>query len=172
MRYEPWVHPAALARSLHDTIYRGRSGENSWSPDVLIEVLEKATDRLSLTRVEYAIVIDAKYTSRITGRHQDGVRKYNEIRRTDDNRPVVKQVWLAYPSDVGITPWDEAVEWTDVGPDRPRSEDINGALGVMPPVAPAMAAGDSPVNETLLEFVKGTLAYLDIVDGTKQRLAS
>lgn len=138
---------------------------------MLIEVLTKSTDRLTPAHVEYAIVIDAKYTSKITGRHQDGVRKYNEIRSTDDNRPVVKQVWLAYPSEGGITPWDEAVEWTDLGPDRPRSEDINGALGVMPPVAPA-TTGDSPVNETLLEFVKGTLAYLDIVDGTRERLAS
>jgi hypothetical protein len=42
----------------------------------------------------------------------------------------------------------------------------------MPPIAPSTAAGDSPVNETLLEFVKGTLAYLDIVDGTTERLAS
>ena len=106
IRYEPWIHPATLARSLHDTVYRGRSGENSWCPDVLIEVLTESNDRSQPARLDYAIVVDAKYTSRITPRHQDGVRKYNEIRSTGDDRPVVKQVWLAYPSDSNIAPWD------------------------------------------------------------------
>jgi hypothetical protein len=46
-------------------------------------------DRTKPARVDYAIVIDAKYTSRINQRHQDGVRNYNEIRSTDNDRPVV-----------------------------------------------------------------------------------
>ena len=163
VRYEPWVHPVTLARSLHDTVYRGRSGENSWCPDVLIEVLASSSDRTA--SLDYAIVIDAKYTSRINPRHQDGVRKYNEIRSTDDDRPVVKQVWLAHPSDEGITPWDEAVEWTSAGPSRPQNEIVNGTLGVMPPATPPVGDVGSPVNEILLEFAKGILAYLNIKTG-------
>ena len=163
IRYEPWIHPATLARSLHDTVYRGRSGENSWCPDVLIEVLTESNDRSQPARLDYAIVVDAKYTSRITPRHQDGVRKYNEIRSTGDDRPVVKQVWLAYPSDSNIAPWDEAVVWSELGPNRPQDENINGTLGVIPPSSPAAETGDSAVNETLLDFAKGILAYLGIV---------
>ena len=163
VRYEPWIHPATLAKSLHDTVYRGRSGENSWCPDVLIEVLTEPKERSQPAHLDYAIVIDAKYTSSITPRHQDGVRKYNEIRSTNDDRPVVKQVWLAHPSDSNIFPWDEAVEWTEMGPNRPQNENINGTLGVLPPSSPATEAGNSVVNETLLDFAKGTLAYLGIV---------
>lgn len=162
VRYEPWIHPASLARSIHDTVYRGRSGENSWCPDVLIEVLTESGDRLTPARLDYAIVIDAKYTARINQRHQDGVRKYNEIRSTDDDRPVVMQVWLAHPSEDGITPWDEAVEWTAVGPSRPHNEVVNGTLGIMPPTAPPPNEGEAPVNEVLLDFTKGVLAYLNI----------
>jgi hypothetical protein len=161
VRYEPWIHPSALAKSLHETVYRGKTGENSWSPDVLIEIFDGSADRSRPARLEYALIIDAKYTNRITQRHQDGVLKYNEIRSTGDDRPVVKQVWLAYPSDGGITPWDEAVEWTTMGPNRPLAENINGTLGVLPPTLHAERA-DLSVNETLLEFVKGTLAYLNV----------
>jgi len=120
-------------------------------------------------------VVDAKYTSRITPRHQDGVRKYNEIRSTNDDRPVVKQVWLAHPGDIRIAPWDEAVEWTELGPNRPQNEIINGTLGIIPPSSPATEAGDSAVNETMLDFAKGILVYLGIVgtqDGREHALAS
>jgi hypothetical protein len=172
VRYEPWIHPATLARSLHDTVYRGRSGENSWCPDVLIEVLTESSDRLKPARLDYAIVIDAKYTSRINPRHQDGVRKYNEIRSTDDDRPAVMQVWLAHPGDDGITPWDDAVEWTVLGPSRPHNEIVNGTLGIMPPVAPPTVEGESPVNEVLLDFTKGILAYLNIKGGEDVACAS
>lgn len=175
IRYEPWIHPATLARSLHDTVYRGRSGENSWCPDVLIEVLTESNDRSQAAHLDYAIVVDAKYTSRITPQHQNGVRKYNEIRSTSDDRPVVKQVWLAHPSESNIAPWDEAVEWTELGPNRPQNEIINGTLGIMPPTSPATEAGDSAVNETMLDFAKGILAYLGIVraqDGRGHSLAS
>jgi hypothetical protein len=123
-------------------------------------VLTESNDRSQPARLDYAIVIDAKYTSRINPRHQDGVRKYNEIRSTNDDRPVVRQVWLAYPSDSNIAPWDDAVEWTELGANRPQNENINGTLGIIPPSSPAAEGSDSTVNETILEFAKGTLAYL------------
>jgi hypothetical protein len=92
VRYEPWIHPVSLARSLHDTVYRGRSGDSSWSPDVLVEVLSEDHNGKESLRVDYAVVIDAKYTHQINQRHKDGAQKYNEIRRTLDDRPIVKQV--------------------------------------------------------------------------------
>ena len=107
-------------------------------------------------------VIDAKYTSRINQRHQDGVRKYNEIRSADDDRPVVMQVWPAHPSEDGITSWDEAVDRTAVAPSRPHNEVVNGTIGVMPPIGPPAAEGKSPVNEVLLVFATGILAYLNV----------
>jgi hypothetical protein len=82
---------------------------------------------------------------------------------------------LAHPSESNIAPWDEAVEWTELGPNRPQNEIINGTLGIMPPTSPATEAGDSAVNETMLDFAKGILAYLGIVrtqDGTEHALAS
>lgn len=163
VRYEPWIHPAALARRRRDTVYRGKSGENSWCPDILIEVLTDSGDSSKPAHLDYAIVIDAKYTSRIRERHRDSVRKYNEIRSTEDDRPAVMQVWLAHPSEDGITLWDEAVEWTILGPSRPRDEIVNGTLGVMPPAGPREGEGESHVNEVLLDFAKGTLAYLNII---------
>jgi hypothetical protein len=158
VRYEPWIHPSSLARSLHDTVYRGRSGENSWRPDMLIEVMADSDDRTQPLRVDYAVVVDAKYTVRITARHQDEVRKYSEIRRTADDRPVVKQVWLAHPSNCGIVPWDQAVEWNALGPNRPPDESVNGTLGVLPPPTPGAPA--TKINDTLLDFAGGLLAYL------------
>lgn len=162
VRYEPWVHPAPLARSLHDTYYRGRTGENSWSPDILIELLSSPRQEQVAPILEYAIVIDAKYTSEINTRHKDGVRKYNEIRSTFDDRPIVNQVWLAYPKDTGIVPWDEAVEWTSLGPNRPRNEVVNGCLGALPPIRLVGEASDSAPNETIVDFIQGILTYLNV----------
>jgi hypothetical protein len=87
----------------------------------------------------------------------------------------VKQVWLAHPSASKITPWDEAVDWTDLGPNRPQTENVNGTLGVMPPTISVTEGSDSIVNETLLDFVKGNLAYLNIIrqqEGTGHLLTS
>ena len=162
VRYEPWIHPVALARYSHESVYRGRSGENSWSPDILIEVMEDIGEKEKLSGVEYAIVIDAKYTAQISPRHKESVSKYNEIRDTVTNRPVVKQVWLAHPGESGITPWDDAIEWTSQGPSRPRNEVINGTLGILPPTANPGAPQGRLLNETALEFTKGLLAYLGI----------
>ena len=53
--------------------------------------------------------------------------------------------------------------WSELGPNRPQDENINGTLGVIPPSSPAAETGDSAVNETLLDFAKGILAYLGIV---------
>lgn len=162
VRYEPWIHPAPLARSRYDTVYRGISGENSWCPDILIEVLTES-NRHEQARLDYAVAIDAKYTKRISQQHQDGVRKYNEIRSTADDRPVVMQVWLAYPGEDGITPWDEAVEWTALGPSRPKGEVVNGTLGVMPPSTPNTGECSAQANEVILDFMIGLLSYLNIV---------
>jgi hypothetical protein len=78
---------------------------------------------------------------------------------------------LAYPADSGITPSDEAVGWTAAGPDRPHDENVNGKLGVMPPTLGPAEENDSKVNETLLEFAKGTLAYLNLMDATAPSVA-
>jgi hypothetical protein len=64
------------------------------------------------------------------------------------------------------------VEWTVLGPSRPHNEIVNGTLGIMPPVAPPTVEGESPVNEVLLDFTKGILAYLNIKGGEDVACAS
>jgi hypothetical protein len=154
-RYEPWIHPEPIARQRGDTVYRGRGGEASWCPDILIEVLD--TRREAVT-VDYALVIDAKYSAHITDIHKDRVRKYNSVRRVGDGTQIVKQVWLAHPRDEGIELWDDAVDWTEHGPNRPLSEVVNGNVGVLPPES--VGGG---VNETLRELIEGTLSYLGLL---------
>jgi len=165
VRYEPWVLPAQLARERGDSVYRGRAGDTAWSPDVLVEVLRDhdAGDR-SLD-VEYAIVVDAKYSRRIEPRHWAHTDKYLQIRSTNTDRQAVKQVWLAYPSDeVTISCRDSAVKWTDEGPSCSRDETVQGTLGLLPPEAPPKE-GAVTVEEssgTAGVFVRGLLRYLGL----------
>ncbi len=81
----------------------------------------------------------------------------------EGHRPIVKQVWIAHVGDEGITPWDEAVEWTAVGPSRPPDEIVNGTIGVIPPATLPGVDEGTGVNEALLEFIKGILAYLNLI---------
>jgi hypothetical protein len=47
-----------------------------------------------------------------------------------------------------------------VARNRPQNANINGTLGIIPPSSPAAEGSDSTVNETILEFAKGTLTHL------------
>jgi hypothetical protein len=160
VRYEPWVLPKGLAEARHESVYKGRKGEVPWSPDVLIEVF--SAGRHSARQPEYAVVIDAKYSRVITGEQRNGVKKYDEIRGIEDDRPVVKQVWIAHPGDAGVCPWDDAVTWTSTGPDRPMSENIYGTFCASPPDE----VGSDRIheaNEEVVEFVRSLCLYLQLI---------
>ncbi len=134
LRYEPWVLPLDLARHRRESLYRGRSGEQPWSPDVLIEFLDATESGRAHGTVSYAVVVDAKYTTRLTDHHWAGVLKYQDIRATHNRRQAVKQVWLAYLAQGESTAFEDGdLTWPDdlalLGPD----ESARGRLVLIPP---------------------------------------
>jgi len=116
-------------------------------------------------RVEYAVVVDAKYTSRIQEHHWNDTRKYLKIRATSSKRQVVKQLWLAYPSQAEqIALEDSSVAWTEQGPDCGPDEVVEGRMGLLPPRRDPDAGEeesgwiDRPENAALM-FVQGLLQF-------------
>jgi hypothetical protein len=165
LRFEPWVSPLHAAGDRGDDYCHGMHGEAAWSPDVLIELLDGPGPGAN---VQYAVVIDAKYTARIRDYHWADTSKYLHIRSTRTRRQVVKQLWLAWPDErAGIVPRDAAVRWTRGGPDCPREETVQGVLGAVPPPRLPDDTGEeegwisTPVA-TVLAFVEGLLQYLGV----------
>jgi hypothetical protein len=165
LRFEPWVSPLHAAAERGDDYCHGMPGESAWSPDVLIELLDGPGPGAN---VQYAAVVDAKYTARIREHHWADTSKYLHIRTTRARRQVVKQLWLAWPDErAGIAPRDAAVEWTPAGPDCPRDERVMGVLGAAPPSRLPDDTGEeegwisTPVA-TATAFVNGLLAYLGV----------
>jgi len=162
IRYEPWVLAAHSARGRGDTIYRGQVGDAPWSPDILLELLSRDDPDDLPRNVEYAIVVDAKYSQKIVWTSTD---KYLQIRATATNRQVVRQVWLAHPLEgLGIICRDPAVAWSEHGPTRPMDETIQGAIGLVPSLSTRDEDSRTPfaleVAPAALAFVRGLLAYL------------
>lgn len=158
VRYEPWILPEETALERGDTLFRA-SGDRAWSPDVVLEFLGEGA-----LSVEYAVVLDAKYTRMLREHHWDGTSKYFEIRATADRRSVVHQLWLAYPSSQpGIEMVDRAVRWTASGPDQPRTERLSGQLAISPPETLEVESEDwIPVPEPVMcDFVEGLLRYME-----------
>lgn len=170
VRYEPWIHPEHIARQSKDELFKGDSGRASWSPDILIEFCRKsrlATEVADYV-VEYAVVVDAKYSRRIGEHHRRDVGKYHEIRSTSSRRQVVRQVWIAAPvqnTDAEILNWDSAVSWTENGPTCEKDEYTGGVISLIPEKQPSSVEEDrwlSQPNETALRFMKGLLRYVGI----------
>lgn len=169
LRYEPWILPAVSAKQSMETVFRGRSGQSSWSPDVLLEVLRTDGSADLPGDVEYALVIDAKYSSAIRDHHWESTDKYLEIRSTRTNRQAVRQLWLAYPgehTDKLISMRDSTLEWSETGPNCRRDETVRGMLSLVPP---ADVSGDEPETGWIsrpepvaVAFMSGVLNYLNI----------
>lgn len=134
LRYEPWVLPMQAAVQRRDSVFRGRSGEAAWSPDILIEILNGPGSGPSSGLVDYAVVVDAKYTSRIEDHHWSDASKYHDIRATHNRRQVAKQVWLAHldPSEAFYFA-DSYLSWPITVDDLPYDEPAIGAFGLRPP---------------------------------------
>jgi hypothetical protein len=168
IRFEPWVLPPREARSRRDTLFRAVRGRSAWSPDVVIEFLGGREIGGLPSEVEYAVIVDAKYTGRVQEHHWEDTGKYFLIRATRTQRQVVRQVWLATPS-IGemIQPRDPAVTWGRGGPDCPTDEFVQGTLGLLPPERATMASSDEPgwiadPSPVALAFVSSLLAYLNV----------
>ena len=169
LRYEPWILPEHSAKQSMETVYRGRSGQSSWCPDILLEVLRNDEARDKPSDVEYAVVIDAKYAAAIRDHHWDKTNKYLEIRSARTDRQVVRQLWLAHPREEPVTPIrmrDLMLKWTDAGPNCGKDETVQGVLSLVPSAhlareeeSPAWIRSPEPV---VLQFVAGLLNYLNI----------
>ena len=160
LRFEPWIFPADVARERNETVYRGQQGDVPWCPDVLIEVLGASGE------VEYAAVVDAKYSVRIEERHWEPTSKYLQIRGTRDNRRVVKQLWLSHPgTDTWVKFRDPYLQWTDAGPTVPQGENAEGILPLTPPDAIPKDV-DQPgwiaPTAVAVDFARGFLRYLGL----------
>jgi hypothetical protein len=163
LRYEPYIFPLAEASDRGDMLYRGVAGETPWTPDVLIEVFPRDSDSRRKPDLEYALVLDAKYSRRITADHWSDTSKYLQIRSIHDNRPVVKQLWLVYPGQGAPVCRDPAVGWLEAGPNRPTSEVVDGELGMIPPEGGLeRREGASRVTPQCRRFVQGLLHYLGL----------
>jgi hypothetical protein len=169
LRYEPWIMPEPSAKQSVETVYRGRSGQSSWSPDILLEVLrtDDATDKPS--EVEYAVVIDAKYARAIRDHHWDNTNKYLEIRSTRTDRQVVRQLWLAYPGEdvhKAVSMRDPKLQWTETGPNCNKDEMVQGVLSLVPAVdvtrSEETAGWIGRPESVAIQFISGLLKYLNI----------
>jgi hypothetical protein len=167
LRFEPWILPYTTAMQRGATCYRGTHGEQAWSPDILIEFLAADSPRGTPGEVFYAVVVDAKYSARIQEHHWADTRKYLQIRATHTRRQVVKQLWLAYPSDqVLVLPEDSALSWTERGPDCALDETIEGRLGLVPAADPHGRERDigwihTPEKSAQL-FIEGLLNFIGL----------
>lgn len=169
VRYEPWVKPRESAVQNRDSVYRGTTGANAWSPDILIEFLTNPSEVGTAPRIEYGVIVDAKYTRVIRDDHWNSTSKYLEIRATGTDAQIIRQQWLAFPgtqshSEEPIQLRDSSKKWLRDGPNCPKNETIQGTLALTPP----KTTGDHQVAEGWIQqpesstrsFVHGLLRYL------------
>jgi hypothetical protein len=170
LRYEPWVMPRSSAVQNRDTVYRGREGESAWSPDVLVEFISGPELVGEPATVEYAVVIDAKYTRGIREHHWNDTTKYLEIRATATGRQIARQQWLVFPGDDNqldqkIVLRDSSIRWTENGPNSPRDENLQGTLAL----APSRSFDSSGIaggwitkpEQAATSFVSGLLRFMN-----------
>lgn len=165
VRYEPWIPDRRNARATGDSVYRP-GGSLDWSPDLLIEVNSPDPDPARHAPIDYAVVIDAKYSERLREEQWEGARKYFEIHDAVNRRPIVRQVWLAHPGTrERIAPRDTSIHWLENGPDIASEETLLGALELLPHPDAAIAARAGATTRPLpvmMTFVKGLLASLGL----------
>jgi hypothetical protein len=172
IRYEPWILPKEYALNSRETVFRSGNDQMAWSPDILIELIPNDEDAGPLPNCSYAIVIDAKYTAKISDHHWDSIGKYHQIRSTSTGRQIGRQLWIAYPGhphedDVfPITMRDSGVHWNHFGPDCPPDENVEGSILLRP--ARSISYSDETrawvgqPEPAALELVDGLLTYLGI----------
>jgi hypothetical protein len=168
LRYEPWILPETTAQQAHETLYRGRIGSSAWSPDILIEFFTGQGVGDEPIDVDYAVVLDAKYSGRICEHHWTGTDKYLEIRSTRSRRQIVRQLWLVHPSldEEEIVMRDPAIRWTTDGPTCRRDETVQGMLSLLPAEHPSDECEDrgwiSRPVDCAIRFAEGLLNYVGI----------
>lgn len=168
IRYEPWIFPRLEAEARRDSVYRGRSGSAPWSPDVLIELLSDDEGTGVAPGVEYAVIVDAKYSRTLRDTRWANVEHYLDVKSVKSGRQVVHQLWLAHPDASGeVRSHDSDCQWHADGPDLPRGDRWFGILPLMPDVSiPEFRSGDITPVTNAIEFARGLLCYFGFVEGT------
>lgn len=146
--YEPWILPREAALAAGRSLCRAEAHRVPWSPDIVIECLEREGDG---DRVRYAVVIDCKYAQDIRESHWRDVGKYLQIRDTVGNRQVARQLWLALPGVGAILPEDAAVTFGEDGPNCRADETVRFVLRADP-------VAKRP--DAISTFAEGTLRFL------------
>ncbi|MBI3464543.1 MAG: hypothetical protein HY000_16045 [Planctomycetes bacterium] len=156
-RYEPWILGHSTAVQAQETLHRGPSSGVAWCPDIVVECLRSTNQGWVAV---YAIVLDCKYTARVTNQHWNGITKYLEIRSTDTGRQVAKQLWLVCPREVSrVESEDPAVAFTSAGPSCDANEAVRFRLSVTPDSSSSKGEMLSRDDGFTL-FAEGTLAFL------------
>ncbi len=158
MRYEPWVFNRALAEAKGETLFRGMTGSIAWSPDIVLECLRQESGHWVPI---YAIVMDCKYSRRITDQHWSDTKKYLEIRSTQSRRQVARQLWLISPCTTeGIASTDSAVTFDDNGPSCPKDESVCFSMLAAPIISGSKEAAGNRTGSVFQRFAAGTMKYL------------
>ena len=157
-RYEPWILGEDSAVNAEETLCRGFSGDVAWCPDVVIECLKRDAE---MWRPVYGIVLDSKYTTKITSQHWSDTSKYLEIRSTITKRQVVRQLWLITPSDQpGIKSVDPALQFNDTGPSCAPDEAVRFSLAVAPIQFETKQLDGTGEADPFRRFALGTINFL------------
>lgn len=156
-RYEPWILGEEAAAAAGETLCRVSKQNVAWSPDVVIECLLPAGDTWESV---YAIVLDAKYVSRIHDSQWNDTRKYFQIRSTRSRRQIVRQVWLVWPGrSAEIASDDPAVTFGPDGPSCLLAESVSFTLAASPGMN-AERGGSATGGDIFRLFAEGTVRFL------------
>lgn len=156
-RYEPWILGQSAAAQAGETLCRGTSGEVAWCPDIVIECLRGGG---KCWQPVYGIVLDCKYSARVSNRHWSGITKYLEIRSTETKKQLAKQLWLISPSSTSaVSSEDPAVSFSETGPSCDADEAVRFRLSVSPY---ALAEGTAKHGglDAFGTFAQGTINFL------------
>ncbi|GBC59770.1 hypothetical protein DENIS_0711 [Desulfonema ishimotonii] len=145
LHYEPTFFPLPEARERKSRFYRSGLMENSLSlqPDIIIEAVtgpEKAPVS------EYALVIDCKYSAKISGHHWYDVGKYQfQLFESIGHTNIARQLWLFYPGP--HEGWK--TNFPDPNPEHLISD--SGAVAGEVSIAPLPGESGSQTVETLFD---------------------
>lgn len=94
--YEPTFFPSSEAKKFGSRLFRSTlKGSSPLVPDIYIELLSGTSES---PRLEYGIVIDCKYSSRILKAHWSDVEKYQgQLFESVGFRNVADQLWIIHP---------------------------------------------------------------------------
>ena len=160
IRYEPWILGYEPALKKGESLCRGVTGENPWSPDILIECLQiQGGDFVPV----YGIAIDSKYTRRLDTHHWNDTEKYFQIRSTVTRRQIVRQLCLIAPSESpSITSRDPSLFFGEDGPSCPKDENVSLSILVLPDVESDTEVPEASCksDEVFDSFAQGTIRFL------------